>query len=92
MTKYELLLPTGDATLRRYERTFDQLTIEITLWDESTKIVTAYGVTKLIDVGTWEVDALVHVPELDGDGLSGYGIVDTEDNLTLQFTAQRIDV
>jgi hypothetical protein len=92
LMKYEPLLPTGDATLRCYERTFDQLTIEIALWDESTKIVTAFGVTDLVDVGTWEVDAIVRVPELDGDGLSGYGIVDTEDNLTLRFAAQRIEL
>jgi hypothetical protein len=92
MTPYEPLLPTGDATLRRYERTFDQLTLELQLWDETTKIITAFGVTKLCDVGSWEVDAIVRVPEFDGEGLTGYGIVDTESNVTLRFAAQRIEL
>ncbi len=92
MTEYEPLLPTGDATLRRYERTFDQLTLELQLWDETTKIITAFGVTKLIDVGTWEVDAIVRVPELDDGEVLGYGIVDTENNVTLRFGAQRTDL
>jgi hypothetical protein len=49
-------------------------------------------VTQLCDVGTWEVDAIVRVPKLDSEGLSGYGIVDTENNLTLRFAAQRIEL
>jgi hypothetical protein len=28
MPEYEQLLPTGDATLRHYERTFDELTLD----------------------------------------------------------------
>jgi hypothetical protein len=39
------------------------------------------------------VDVTLHrVPELDREGLSGYGIVDTEDNVTLRFGAQRIEL
>jgi hypothetical protein len=92
MPEYEQLLPTGDATLRRYERAFDELTLELQLWDETTKIIKAFGVTQLCDVGTWEVDAIVRVPELDREGLSGYGILDTENNVTLRFIAQRIEL
>jgi hypothetical protein len=64
MTTDDVLLATGDATLRRYERTFDRLTIELTMWDESVKTITAAGVTWLQDTGTWEVDGLVRVPAL----------------------------
>ncbi len=94
MTEREVLLVTGDATLRRYERTFDRLTLELELWDETTKIVTATGVTQLFDTGTWEVDAIVRVAELDDDdqGLMGYGIVDTEDNVTLRFAARELEL
>jgi hypothetical protein len=73
MTSYEPLLPTGEATLRCYEGTFDPLTLELPLWDETTKVITAFGVTTLIDVGAWEVNAIVRIPELDGGGVSGVG-------------------
>jgi hypothetical protein len=91
MTGYETVLATGDTTLTHYVRTFDQLRLEIQLWDETAKIVTAFGVMKLTDVGTWELDGIVRVPDLDEDGLSGYGLVDTEGTLTLQFAATRIE-
>jgi hypothetical protein len=92
MTNFEPLLATGDATLQRYERTFERLTLELQMWDETTKVITASGVTKLVDTGTWEVDGIVRVPEFDDGELSGYGIVDTEGNLTLQFTALELDL
>ena len=92
MTNYEPLLATGDATLRRYERTFERLTLELQMWDETTRVITALGVTKLVDTGTWEVDGIVRVPELDEGELFGYGIIDTEGNLTLQFTALQLDL
>jgi hypothetical protein len=38
MTNYEPLLATGDATLQRYERTFERLTLELQMWDETTSV------------------------------------------------------
>lgn len=88
----EVLRATSDATLRSYERSFDALTLELDLWDETTALITAAGVTLLVDTGTWEADAVVRVPELDGDGRLGYGIIDTEGTVTLRFAARRIDL
>ena len=75
-----------------YTRTFDGLVIRIQLWDESTRVITARGVTELHDTGTWECDALVRQAALDGDDRSGYAIVDTEGNPTLTFAARDLDL
>ena len=66
--------------------------IRIQLWDESTRVITARGVTELHDTGTWECDALVCQAALDGDDRSGYAIVDTEGNPTLTFAARDLDL
>jgi len=66
--------------------------IRIQLWDESTRVITARGVTELHDTGTWECDALVRQAALDGDDRSGYAIVDTEGNPTLTFAARDLDL
>ena len=89
----EVLLVTGDSTVRRYTRTFDSLEVELTMWDESAKTLRAEGVTRLEDDGTHECDGVVRVPELDrlDEGL-GYGIVDTDGNVTLRFRAHQLDV
>ena len=50
--------------LRRYVRSFDELTLELVLWDESTRNLVATGVTFLEARGTWEVDALVRLSDL----------------------------
>ena len=92
MTFGDVLLVTGDATLRRYERTFETLTLELTMWDESTKVITARGVSLLQDNGTWEVDGVVRVPVLDEGSHRGYGLVDTEQNITLQFRCEALDL
>ena len=92
MTAGEVLLATGDATLRRYERTFDTLTIELTMWDERIKIITARGVSMLNDIGTWEVDGIVRVAALDDGTRRGVGLVDTERNITLQFRCEELDL
>ena len=88
----EVVLSTPDATVRRYTRTFDSLEVELTMWDESEKTLRAEGVSCLEDDGTHECDGLIRVPELDrpDEGL-GYGIVDTEGNVTLRFRAREVD-
>jgi hypothetical protein len=54
--------------------------------------VHAEGVTRLEDDGTYECDALIRVPELEGSNeASGYGIIDVEVNVTLRFRTRRID-
>lgn len=89
----EVVLSSPDATVRLYTRSFESLEIELTLWDETTKTRRAEGVSRLEDDGTHECDALVRVPELDGDDETlGYGIVDVERNVTLRFRARRIDL
>ena len=89
----DVLLATGDATLRRYVRTPDELTIELTLWNEESRSITARGVTRLEDDGTWETEALVRLPRLDDEatGKKGYGILDVEDTPTLRFLADDVD-
>lgn len=84
----------GDATLARYTREFDTLRLEFTLWNEQPFIVSATGVTRLEDDGTWEADAIIRLPELDkpdGKGL-GYGIIDVDDNPTLRFIAENLEL
>jgi hypothetical protein len=88
----DVLLATGDATLRRYERTFDTLTLELTMWDESTKVITARGVSLLEDAGTWEVDGIVRIPALDEGARQGFGLVDTERKVTLRFRCEALDL
>jgi hypothetical protein len=92
MSDREVVLSTPDSTLRTYSRAFDCLTLEFEMWDESTKQVNAFGVTRLEDDGTWEADALVRVPELDAGTKTGYGVINVEGALTLRFVADRIEV
>lgn len=92
MSDREVVLSTPDSTLRTYSRAFDRLTLEFEMWDDSTKQVIAFGVTRLEDDGTWEADALVRVPELDGATTTGYGVINVEGALTLRFAANRIEV
>jgi hypothetical protein len=66
--------------------------IRLQLWDESTRVVKAQGVSELHDTGTWECDALVRHPALDGDARVGYAIVDTEGHPTLTFAATDLDL
>jgi len=87
-----VILATGDANVLDYTRTFEELVIRLQLWDESTRVITARGVTELHDTGTWECDALVRHAALDGDDRSGYAIVDTEGNPTLTFAATGLDL
>ena len=77
---------------RMRPRTFEELVIRLQLWDESTRVITARGVTELHDTGTWECDALVRHAALDGDDRSGYAIVDTEGNPSLTFAATDLDL
>jgi hypothetical protein len=74
-------------------RTFDELTLHLTLWDETEKIVVAHGVATLEDVGTWEAEAIVRIPDLDesAEGKKGFGVIDADDNVTLKFVADRVD-
>jgi hypothetical protein len=89
----DVILPTGDATLLRYTRSFDSLTLEFTLWDESIKSIAAQGVTFLEDRGTWEAEALIRFPSLDQpSGKKGFAIIDTDDTATLLFIADRVDI
>ena len=85
-----VVLAAGDATMKSYRRTFDTLTIELTLWNETTQRIEATGVTRLEDDGTWEAEALIRLPELDGPAGRGYGVIDTEDNATLRFVARDV--
>ena len=61
----EVLLSTGDATVGSYTVNFDKLAIEITLWNETVRRISASGVTHVEDTGTWECDAIVRLPDLD---------------------------
>jgi hypothetical protein len=87
-----VVLATGDANVVDYTRTFDELVIRLQLWDESIREIKARGVTELHDTGTWESDALVRHPALDGDEQSGYAIVDTDGTPTLTFAAAELDL
>ena len=83
----------ADATVRQYVRTFDTLTIELTLWNDQRGVVRAEGVTHLDDSGTHQCDALVRLPELDADGLGiGYAILNVEGKATLRFRARHVAV
>ncbi len=86
-----VVMVTGDATLRQYVRTFDTIAFELTLWDESSKIIAVKDVDFLHDDGTWEVDALVRRPELDSACTKGYAIIDTEGNATLLFRGNLLE-
>lgn len=90
----DILLTTGDANVRSYERSFEELHITLVLWDESTKVITATGVGRLEDSGTWECDAIVRYPPFDDESASrqGYAIVDVEGEPTLRFAATGIDL
>ena len=48
----EVLLSTGDATVGSYTVNFDKLAIEITLWNETVRRISASGVTHVEDTGT----------------------------------------
>jgi hypothetical protein len=91
MSVPDVILSTPGATLRRYVRAFDQLTLELVLWDESTRSLVATGVTFLEDQGTWEVDALVRLSDLNLEGKRGYGIVNVEGAVTLRFVADNLE-
>lgn len=92
MAGRSIVLDTSDGTLVRYSREFDRVTFEFKLWDETVQQVVAVGVTRLEDSGTWEVDAVVRVPEWDGDGGQGFGIVNVADEVTLRFAAECLDL
>ncbi|MFG1606761.1 hypothetical protein [Actinoplanes sp. NPDC049265] len=87
-----VVLATGDATMKSYVRTFDTLTIELTLWNEKTQRIEATGVTRLEDDGTWEAEALIRLPALDGPGREGFAVIDVEDNPTLRFAATGLQI
>lgn len=88
----ELIISTGDAHVDSYTRTFDRLELRMTMWDDSSRRVLATGVVELHDSGTWDCDGIIRIPDLDADGLQGFGIVDTDGVVTLSFSAQGIDV
>lgn len=90
----DILLVTGDANVRSYERSFDQLRITLVLWDESTKVITATGVGRLEDSGTWECDAIVRYPPFDDESSSsqGFAIIDVDGVPTLRFAATGINL
>jgi len=94
MSKHDVVLSTPDATLRRYIRAYDRLTLEFEfeLWDESARILEASGVTRLEDDGTWEADALVRVPELGISGKLGYGVLNVEGSVSLRFVADPVQL
>jgi hypothetical protein len=91
MIDREIVRSTGDATLSTYSRTFDTLTLHLTLWDESPLQVTAHGVQSLLDEGSWEVDGIVRLPALDHDSVFGFGLIDTEGVVTMRFAALRLE-
>ncbi|HEY7069140.1 MAG TPA: hypothetical protein VH479_03460 [Acidimicrobiales bacterium] len=88
----DVVLATGHAHVTAYHRTFDELVIRLQLWDESIREITARGVTEMHDTGTWESDALVRHPALDGHERAGYAIVDTGGAPTLTFAASDLDL
>lgn len=92
MTDRTTIVKTPDATLRRYARECDRLTLEFNLWDESAQLVTVHGIARLEDEGTWEADAVVRLPELDQNGKLGYGIIDVEGKPTMRFVADGVDI
>ena len=92
MTADDVLLATGDATLRRYRANLRSPHDRADDVDESVKTITAAGVTWLQDTGTWEVDGLVRVHALDEGARQGVGLVDTERNLTLQFRCETLEL
>ena len=56
------------------------------------RMVTLAGSAAVVDEGTHEVDGIVRVPELDtSDGRQGYGLIDTEGQLTMRFRAAAFD-
>jgi hypothetical protein len=85
-----VVLATGDAHVLEYRRTFDALEIAIVLWDESVRRIRAEGVVEVRDTGTWECDGLIRYPDLDGEDVLGYAIVDTDDMPTLIFNARNL--
>lgn len=88
MTGYSILQPLPDATLESYERDqTGQLTLRIRLWNDKVLEVLATGTDKVEDLGACEIDALV---SLDVNGVDGYGIVDSDGNVTLRFVAERL--
>lgn len=86
------MLATGDAYVKEYRRTFEELVIVVLLWDESIREIRARDLGELHDTGTYECDALVRRPELDGDGRTGYAVIDAEGNATLTFSARELDL
>lgn len=83
-------MSTGDAHVAGYAVRFDLLSIELVLWDESRRVVEAWGVSELHDSGTWECDGIVRYHALDDGTRLGYAIVDTDDQRTLCFNASSL--
>jgi hypothetical protein len=92
MNPRTVILDTPDATLRRYTKEFDRLTLDFQLWDETIKCLTVEGVVRLEDDGTWEAEALVRLPEFDVPGKLGYGILSVEGAVTLRIVADEFKV
>lgn len=91
MTGLEAVLLFGDATLRGYTRTGDELAIELTLWNGEVRVLRAHGVSTLADDGSWEAEALVRLPALDAGGKKGFAVLDVEDTPTLRFVADAVE-
>lgn len=89
---WEDVLTTGDAHVARYSRRFDELEIELVLWNEEHHLVRASGVERLHDSGTWECDGIIRYPDLDDETRLGYAIVDTEQQATLRFNALQLRI
>ena len=53
-------------------------------WNDDVVELVASELSHLEDAGTWEVDALVAL-QIDGD--DGWGIIDTEGNVTMRILA-----
>ena len=88
MTAYSIFRPLSDATLEGYERDLSQsLILRIRMWNDELLELAASDLTHLEDDGTWEVDAIVTLKVAGGDG---FGILDTEGNVTMRFLASEL--
>ena len=90
MTDASILKTFGDAYVLASSREFDELTLTLKLWDESTATIHAASVGRHEDIGTWEIEAIVRVPEHDLEEHFGFAVVDTDDVRTLTFLARSV--
>ena len=88
MKEYATVRSLADARLEGYERDANScLRLRIRLWNDELLELAAPDLTYLVDNGTWDIDAIVH---LDVAGDEGFGILSSEGKVTLRFLAKAL--